>query len=106
MGGCLSTQCCEYKSVVSNSAVWPFGGGGSNRSNRRNLHDSTFTHYSLTSETSILDLYPTLGYEDQQHRDPPPCSVCDIDWGGGGAAASYRFTSVISDKTVVFLAFG
>ena len=31
----------------------------------RDLHGSTFSHYSLTSETSILDLYPTLKYVEQ-----------------------------------------
>ena len=80
MGSCLSTQCCEYRSV-NRDGIWPFG---RNRS-QCDLHGSTFTHYSLTSETSILDLYPTLGYEEQRNT---ACHVCDIDWGA--ADASYR----------------
>ena len=53
---------------------------------RRDYHGtSTFTHYSLTSETSILDLYPTLRSYTEVQQTSSPCSACDVDWG-----VSYR----------------
>lgn len=95
MGNCLSNKCCDYNAVSgrggdrSGFSFLSFGGGGGVGSRGRgDLHGSTFTHYSLTSETSILDLYPTLGYNDLPHQaDRSNCTVCDMDWNPPPVAA-------------------
>lgn len=52
MGGCLSLP-----------RIHPLGGGSSD------LNGSTFSHYSLTSETSFLDLYPTIRYVESDSSE-------------------------------------
>ncbi|TRY74534.1 hypothetical protein TCAL_10439 [Tigriopus californicus] len=48
---------------------------------KQDLSGNTFSHYSLTSDTSILDLYPTLHAEDKARDQRPPLPMND-DWGG------------------------
>ena len=64
---------------------------------RRDYHGtSTFTHYSLTSETSILDLYPTLRSYTEVQQTSSPCSACDVDWG-----VSYRWERMPSSSQLL-----
>ena len=64
---------------------------------RRDYHGtSTFTHYSLTSETSILDLYPTLRSYTEVQQTSSPCSACDVDWG-----VSYRWEKMPSSSQLL-----
>lgn len=48
---------------------------------KQDLSGNTFSHYSLTSDTSILDLYPTLHAKDNAQDQRPPLPMND-DWGG------------------------
>ena len=75
MGNCLSTHCARCDMVVT----VPFHGKNGYCSNIKNdLHGSTFSHYSLTSDTSFLDLYPTLRYmeNDQSSSSAFTGSCC------------------------------
>ncbi|CAB4067445.1 unnamed protein product [Lepeophtheirus salmonis] len=70
MGGCLS---------IHRIILAPKSGGG-------DLHESTFSHYSLTSESSYLDLYPTFHYVESLHPDSSSCN--------GSVVSEWRRSSV------------
>ena len=105
MGLCYIKEKFSVQVTVQNPAKYSnvargMGGGGGGRESRRDLQGtSTFTHYSLTSETSILDLYPTLhSYSDITAPTPnsSDCTICDMDWSGG---AAYRYSRIGSQKS-------
>ena len=59
MGSCLSLNCASCDMLCGNN----FHGRQGYKSNVKNdLDGITFSHYSLTSETSFLDLYPALKF--------------------------------------------
>ena len=59
MGSCLSLNCASCDMLCGNN----FHGRKGYKSNVKNdLDGITFSHYSLTSETSFLDLYPALKF--------------------------------------------
>ena len=76
MGTCLSLDCASCDMCLD-SALYERKGYQSNMKTK-DLDRITFSHYSLTSETSFLDLYPTLRFmeNDQSSSSPRTESCC------------------------------
>jgi hypothetical protein len=77
MGTCLSLNCARCDMCLD-SAFYERKGYQSNMKTK-DLDRVTFSHYSLTSETSFLDLYPTLRFmeNDQSNSSARTESCCE-----------------------------
>ena len=76
MGNCLFSNCAGCDMVIAA----PFYGNKGYQGNlKSDLSGRTFSHYSLTSDTSFLDLYPTLKYMEQ---DQSSSSGMSGSWRG------------------------
>ena len=78
MGNCLSMDCVGHDMLIP----IPFHGKSGYCSNIKNdLRGSTFSHYSLTSDTSFLDLYPALRYiENDQTSSSAFTGSCCVEF--------------------------
>ena len=79
MGSCLSLNCASCDMFLGNTFYERKG----YKSNIKNdLDGITFSHYSLTSETSFLDLYPTLKFmeNDQSSNSVVTNGSCCADY--------------------------
>ena len=79
MGSCLSLNCASCD-MFSCNHFYERKGYESNM--RTDMDGITFSHYSLTSETSFLDLYPTLKFmeNDQSSNSVMTNGSCCADY--------------------------
>ena len=79
MGSCLSLNCASCD-MFSCNHFYEKKGYESNM--RTDMDGITFSHYSLTSETSFLDLYPTLKFmeNDQSSNSVMTNGSCCADY--------------------------
>ena len=78
MGSCLSLNCVNCDMFLGSSFHERKGYQSNMKSD---LDGITFSHYSLTSETSFLDLYPTLKFmENDQSSNSAMSGSCCVDY--------------------------